>query len=214
MNQFQLKISLRLFSTLKLDGEVTGGASGSSRIINFLKTYEYIWNSQEFSNYLNNHNNNPSQLSSGTNSPNNRSSTSLSSHNNNHHGAFSKLTRNHSSTSLLGLRSKSSLSLSGLTGGSSTNLVSAFTSSNSNNNNNNNNNKLNHSLSSTQLHSGSTSGSTGNTGGSHLLVQGNYEIPFSVILPGDLPESIEGLPGCSNVYRLEAIIDRGNFIVQ
>ena len=31
------KISLRLFSTLKLDGEVTGGASGSSRIINFLK---------------------------------------------------------------------------------------------------------------------------------------------------------------------------------
>ena len=65
MNQFQLKISLRLFSTLKLDGEVTGGASGSSRIINFLKTYEYIWNSQEFSNYLNNHNNNLSQLSSG-----------------------------------------------------------------------------------------------------------------------------------------------------
>ena len=207
------KISLRLFSTLKLDGEVTGGASGSSRIINFSKkTYEYIWNSQEFSNYLNNHNNNPSQLSSGTNSPNNRSSTSLSSHNNNHHGAFSKLTRNHSSTSLLGLRSKSSLSLSGLTGGSSTNLVSAFTSSNTNNNNNNNNNnKLNHSLSSTQLHSGSTGGSTGNTGGSHLLVQGNYEIPFSVILPGDLPESIEGLPGCSNVYRLEAIIDRGKF---
>lgn len=209
------KISLRLFSTLKLDAEVNtnSGGGNSSRTINFSKkTYEYIWNSQEFSNYLNNNNPSNSRLSSGTNSPNNRSSTSLtsSSYNNNgsgggggnnHHGTFSKLTRNHSSTSLLGLRSKSSLSLSGLTGGSSTNLASAFTS--------NNNNKLNHSLSSTQLHNTTTN--TSSSGGSHLLVQGNYEIPFSVILPGNLPESIEGLPGCSNVYRLEAIIDRGKF---
>ncbi|EGW33260.1 uncharacterized protein SPAPADRAFT_60600 [Spathaspora passalidarum NRRL Y-27907] len=44
-----------------------------------------------------------------------------------------------------------------------------------------------------------------------MLTPGNYEIPFSAILPGNIPESIEGLPGCSSIYRLEATIDRGKF---
>lgn len=47
--------------------------------------------------------------------------------------------------------------------------------------------------------------------GSHVLVQGNYEFPFSAILPGDMPESVEGLPGASVVYKLESTIDRGKF---
>lgn len=46
---------------------------------------------------------------------------------------------------------------------------------------------------------------------SHILVSGNYEIPFSAILPGDMPESVEGLPGASVVYKLESTIDRGKF---
>lgn len=45
----------------------------------------------------------------------------------------------------------------------------------------------------------------------HTLVLGNYEIPFSAILPGDMPESVEGLPGASVVYKMEATIDRGKF---
>lgn len=45
----------------------------------------------------------------------------------------------------------------------------------------------------------------------YVLVKGNYEIPFSAILPGNMPESVEGLPGASVVYRIEATIDRGKF---
>lgn len=56
---------------------------------------------------------------------------------------------------------------------------------------------------------GSSSSSAKN--GNHVLVQGNYEFPFSAILPGSIPESVEGLPGASVVYKLEATIDRGKF---
>lgn len=45
----------------------------------------------------------------------------------------------------------------------------------------------------------------------HVLVQGNYEFPFSAILPGDMPESVEGLPGASVVYKLESMLDKGKF---
>lgn len=45
----------------------------------------------------------------------------------------------------------------------------------------------------------------------HVLVQGNYELPFHAILPGSMPESVEGLPGASVVYRLEATMERGKF---
>lgn len=45
----------------------------------------------------------------------------------------------------------------------------------------------------------------------HILLQGNYEFPFSAILPGSTLESVEGLPGASLVYKLQANIERGRF---
>ena len=51
--------------------------------------------------------------------------------------------------------------------------------------------------------------STSNLTKSHTLLLGNYEFPFSAILPGNIPESVEGLPGVSVIYRLEASIDKG-----
>ena len=92
--------------------------------------------------------------------------------------------KNHSTTSLASLRSRSGLGLSrlGSSGSSSTNLMHMATSNH-------------HAIGASN----------------HVLVQGNYEIPFSAILPGSMPETIEGLPGCSCVYRLEANIERGKF---
>ncbi|CDK25176.1 unnamed protein product [Kuraishia capsulata CBS 1993] len=43
---------------------------------------------------------------------------------------------------------------------------------------------------------------------SYILQKGNYEFPFSTILEGSIPESIEGLPGCSLVYKMQAVIER------
>jgi len=40
-------------------------------------------------------------------------------------------------------------------------------------------------------------------------VAGNYEFPFEVIIPGDTPESVEGLPESWVIYRMKATIDRG-----
>lgn len=57
--------------------------------------------------------------------------------------------------------------------------------------------------------SGSSTNLSGKNG--HTLVSGNYEIPFSAILPGNMPESVEGLPGASVIYKLESTIDRGKF---
>lgn len=168
------KITLRLYSTLRLKADITSSNPRiNGRSINFTKKlYEHVWDPQEFNKYLNNM------------YSNSISSQTVSS---------SGLSRSHSSSSLFGgFRSKSSMSLSNLTG-SSANL-SALSSPNNNNNNNNNQNSTN----------------KPNSNG-YVLVQGNYEIPFSSILPGNLPESIEGLPGCSNIYRLEATIDRGKF---
>lgn len=58
-----------------------------------------------------------------------------------------------------------------------------------------------------------TNGSSSNLSAKsgHVLVLGNYEFPFSAILPGDMPESLEGLPGASVTYKLEATLDRGKF---
>ncbi|KAI5957571.1 creD [Candida theae] len=99
-----------------------------------------------------------------------------------------QLPKNNSSTSLKNMRSRSGLNLAQLSQ-SSHSLLSSRSSS------------------STNVHKTAVPGGAAN----HVLVQGNYEIPFSAILPGDMPESIEGLPGCSSVYRLEATIDRGKF---
>lgn len=68
------------------------------------------------------------------------------------------------------------------------------------------------SKSSTNLASfGSSTSLSGSANNSHLLLQGNYEFPFSAVLPGSINESVEGLPGATVVYKLQANIDRGRF---
>lgn len=42
------------------------------------------------------------------------------------------------------------------------------------------------------------------------LIKGTYEFPFNVILPGTLPESVEGLPGALITYNLIASLQRLN----
>ncbi|EPX74956.1 arrestin/PY protein 1 [Schizosaccharomyces octosporus yFS286] len=46
------------------------------------------------------------------------------------------------------------------------------------------------------------------SGGSKTLRAGNYEYPFRIMLPGNIPESVEGLQSCYVIYRLKATIDR------
>lgn len=46
---------------------------------------------------------------------------------------------------------------------------------------------------------------------SNTLRQGNHEVPFDCILPGEVPESIEGLEGGMVVWKLSATIERGRF---
>ncbi|MCJ1478370.1 hypothetical protein MMC13_007050 [Lambiella insularis] len=43
------------------------------------------------------------------------------------------------------------------------------------------------------------------------LPAGNYEYPFEAILPGDAPESVEGLPDTWVIYRMKATVQRGRF---
>lgn len=104
------------------------------------------------------------------------------------------LSRQHSSASLKSLgatfRSKSSTNLQASSLQSSSRNASSTNLSLSNSNN-----KLN----------------GGGGSGTAVLAMGNHEIPFSAILPGSIPESVEGLPGGSVVYRLEAVIERGKF---
>ena len=45
------------------------------------------------------------------------------------------------------------------------------------------------------------------------LPAGNYEYPFSVIIPGSTPESVEGLPDSYIIYRMKATIER-NILAQ
>lgn len=37
------------------------------------------------------------------------------------------------------------------------------------------------------------------------------ELPFEVVIPGDTPESVEGMQNGSLVYRLQAVVERGRF---
>ena len=42
-----------------------------------------------------------------------------------------------------------------------------------------------------------------------IIPAGNYEYSFEVVIPGDTPESVEGLGESWIIYRLKATIDRG-----
>ena len=44
---------------------------------------------------------------------------------------------------------------------------------------------------------------------SEVLLAGNYEYPFDMIIPGSTPESVEGLVDTWVVYRMKATIERG-----
>lgn len=166
------KISLRLFSTLRLKyGDVNKPQQGVRPTRMEKKIYEHNWDGTEFSKYLFDSVDNSSipNISERSTQPSNKPHNSL-------------------------LMSKSN-SLKGSTS-SLKNLGLSF-----------------RSLSSTSLANSSHNNSSTNLAskGSHVLVSGNYEIPFSAILPGDMPESVEGLPGASVIYKLEAMIDRGKF---
>lgn len=52
---------------------------------------------------------------------------------------------------------------------------------------------------------------TPSTTGTHTLAPGNHELPFELILPGSVEESVEGLEGAQVVYKLVATIERGRF---
>lgn len=52
---------------------------------------------------------------------------------------------------------------------------------------------------------------TPSTAQSHTLAPGNHELPFELVLPGSLEESVEGLEGGQVVYKLVATIERGRF---
>ncbi|CAI4036335.1 hypothetical protein SMKI_15G1750 [Saccharomyces mikatae IFO 1815] len=54
----------------------------------------------------------------------------------------------------------------------------------------------------------SSNGQTSTSKNYHTLVKGNYEFPFSAIIPGSLLESVEGLPNAAVTYTLEATIER------
>ncbi|KAL6938107.1 hypothetical protein ACO0RG_004646 [Hanseniaspora osmophila] len=53
---------------------------------------------------------------------------------------------------------------------------------------------------------------TSSAGSSHLLPKGNYEFPFSLVLPGNTTESVEGMPHACCVYKLQAVIERGRYL--
>lgn len=40
---------------------------------------------------------------------------------------------------------------------------------------------------------------------------GNYEYPFDVQLPGNIPETVEGVEGGQVSYRLKAVVERPGF---
>lgn len=46
---------------------------------------------------------------------------------------------------------------------------------------------------------------------SFLLPQGNYSLPFRVVLPSNVPESVEGLANGKVLYKLECVVERGRF---
>ncbi|RCK60672.1 Arrestin-related trafficking adapter 5 [Candida viswanathii] len=46
---------------------------------------------------------------------------------------------------------------------------------------------------------------------SFLLPKGNYSLPFKVFLPANVPETVEGLPLGTILYKLQCNIERGRF---
>lgn len=53
--------------------------------------------------------------------------------------------------------------------------------------------------------------SSGSSSSNSTKLQGNYEFPFEIILPGDIPETIEGMDGGQVIYKFSATIERGKW---
>ncbi|KAG7191753.1 uncharacterized protein KQ657_002889 [Scheffersomyces spartinae] len=183
------KISVRLYSTLRLKQNQMAIGTQKGTVFE-KKLYEYNWESSEFESYLNNlyENSSSSHLHSPVGSPPHLGHSS---------STQSVLQKTHSSTSLKGLTSA-------FKSKSSSNLMNAFHLSNLHNNGSST------SLATSVSNAGNPKSPPSSS--SHVLVHGNYEFPFSAILPGSMPESVEGLPGANVVYKIEAIIDRGKFL--
>jgi len=47
-----------------------------------------------------------------------------------------------------------------------------------------------------------------------LIRSGNYEYPFEVLLPDDIPDSVEGLPGGAIIYKMKAVIERSGLVTK
>ncbi|KAM9929181.1 hypothetical protein OXX59_001353 [Metschnikowia pulcherrima] len=175
------KISLKLYGTLRLRWPDVPRPPANRPSKFEKKVYEYSWDSNEFSKYLSNMYVNTSSGAGGSAPQDKGQSTNTSKVSTPLH-----LSKAHS---LKG----STTSLKNL--GMSLRSMSSTS--------------LSH-LSNAPAHVSSAASSASGSGkGHHILVQGNYEIPFHAILPGDMPESVEGLPGANVVYKLEAQIERG-----
>ncbi|KAF5093056.1 hypothetical protein D0Z00_004272 [Geotrichum galactomycetum] len=69
----------------------------------------------------------------------------------------------------------------------------------------------NHEWPNLELDSKATGTHTPTTSSSHTLPVGNHELPFEVIIPGSIDESVEGLDGAQVIYKLVAKVERGRF---
>lgn len=181
------KMTLRLYATIRLkynEPPMRGAAPKQTRFER--KIYEYVWEPSEITKYLNNMYENTGKGVLGI-SGNISGATSPGTQTPTKSPLSMSKAGSVTSLKNLGMsfRSKSSTSLSHL-----------------------------HSLagSATSMGGHPNSASSSNLAkNGHMLVLGNYEFPFSAILPGDMPESVEGLPGGSVIYKLESTIDRGKF---
>ncbi|QEU61906.1 Art5 [Kluyveromyces lactis] len=54
-------------------------------------------------------------------------------------------------------------------------------------------------------------GTNAPTGASFMLPPGNYELPFQIVFPDDMPETVEGLQSGSVLYTMESCIERHGF---
>lgn len=177
------KISLKLYGTLRLRWPEVPKPPANRPLKFDKKVYEYSWDTNEFSKYLSNLYSNASSAGSGSVQVDKPQSANTSKG-----GNPLSMSKAHSlkgsTTSLKNL----GMSLRSMSSSSLSHLSN---------------------VPSHVTHSASSANIPGK--GNHILIQGNYEIPFQAILPGDMPESVEGLPGANVVYKFEAQIERGKF---
>ncbi|GMG19413.1 unnamed protein product [Ambrosiozyma monospora] len=203
------KFGLKLFATLKLNWEDKHKTmKGTEYLIpmNFNRVlFDFEWDSINLHEFLNQSNYTPIQENFGKMGSASRTTGSSTNITNPTGFTTGKVTTSNksSATSLTSLNNNnaSSTHVSNLnTKQSNTNLVrnKSFTS-------------LGKNKSSSNLSSLNLSAFTSSKSDTVTLQPGNYEFPFQAFLDGSIPESIEGLPGCSLVYRLQSTIERGRF---